>query len=515
MSNRRFERFNYRQVLVRMRQGDSDRQIARSKTMGRRKIAHVREVAAERGWLTPAVPLPDDAVLAAGFERPPQALPASCVSNLEPWRERITQWHSQGIQGTTIHAALARDHGYTGSLSSGYRFVNQLLIASPPEVPLRLSFKSGEAAQVDFGAGPAITHAVTGETRKTWFFVMTLCWSRHPYAEFVHDQRSATWLACHRRAFEWFGGVPGRIIIDNAKCAITKACIHDPEVQRAYAECAEGYGFRIDPCPPHDPQKKGIVESGVKYIKRSFLPLRAFRSLADANRQLLEWVLGEAGNRCHGTTREKPLSRFQEAEKSLLRPLPDVPPVLAVWAKVKVHRDAHIQFDKCLYSVPFRLMGQSLWLKATDQLVTLYRDQEPVASHPRQTRPGARSTVPDHLPPEALAWNLQDTQWCLREAQRIGPQCHALIQALFADQVLVNLRAAQAVLRLEKTYGRQRLEAACARAVSFGSLRYRSVKAILAKGLDQTTLHPATATALADTYTLGGRFCRDTQTLLH
>jgi hypothetical protein len=235
MSNRRFEMFNYRQVLVRMRQGDSDRQIARSKTMGRRKIAHVREVAAERGWLTPAVPLPDDAVLAAGFERPPQALPASCVSNLEPWRERITQWHSQGIQGTTIHAALARDHGYTGSLSSGYRFVNQLLIASPPEVPLRLSFKSGEAAQVDFGAGPAITHAVTGETRKTWFFVMTLCWSRHPYAEFVHDQRSATWLACHRRAFEWFGGVPGRIIIDNAKCAITKACIHDPEVQRARA----------------------------------------------------------------------------------------------------------------------------------------------------------------------------------------------------------------------------------------------------------------------------------------
>jgi hypothetical protein len=68
---------------------------------------------------------------------------------------------------------------------------------------------------------------------------------------------------------------------------------------------------------------------------------------------------------------------------------------------------------------------------------------------------------------------------------------------------------------LEKAYGAERLEAACARAVSFGSLRYRSVKAILAKGLDQTTLHPATATALADTYTLGGRFCRDTQTLLH
>jgi len=261
-------------------------------------------------------------------------------------------------------------------------------------------------------------------------------------------------------------------------------------------------------------QEKGIVESGVKYIKRSFLPLREFRSLADANQQLAAWVLGEAGNRCHGTTREKPLTRFGEAEKSLLQALPDVPPVLAVWAKVKVHRDAHIQYDKCLYSVPFRLMGQPLWLKATDQLITLYREHEPVASHPRQTSPGARSTVQDHLPPEALAWNLQDTQWCLREAQRIGPQCHALIQALFADQVLVNLRAAQAVLRLEKTYGTLRLEAACARAVSFGSLRYRSIKTILAKGLDQANPKPATNTELADTYTRGGRFCRDTQNLL-
>jgi transposase len=65
------------------------------------------------------------------------------------------------------------------------------------------------------------------------------------------------------------------VIIDNAKCAITKACAQDPTVQRAYAECAEGYGFKIDPCPPHDPQKKGIVESGVKYLKGNFLALRA------------------------------------------------------------------------------------------------------------------------------------------------------------------------------------------------------------------------------------------------
>jgi transposase len=94
-----------------------------------------------------------------------------------------------------------------------------------------------------------------------------------------------------------------RVIIDNAKCAITKRLRQDPTVQRAYAECAEGYGFKIDPCPPYDPQKKGIVESGVKYVKGNFLPLRAFRDLADLNAQARAWVTNEAGVRIHGTTR--------------------------------------------------------------------------------------------------------------------------------------------------------------------------------------------------------------------
>jgi transposase len=111
-----------------------------------------------------------------------------------------------------------------------------LELAAVPDVPLRLDFKPGEAAQIDFGAGAAITDALTGERFKTWFFVMTLCGSRHQYAEIVRDQSSATWLACHRHAFEWFNGVPGRLIIDNPKCAITRACFHDPAVQRAYAE---------------------------------------------------------------------------------------------------------------------------------------------------------------------------------------------------------------------------------------------------------------------------------------
>jgi transposase len=255
MANRRFDVYQYRHVLARMRQGDSDRDISRSKKMGRKKIAQVRQIAQERGWLVVEEALPSDDVLAEVLGRKP-VLSASCVSTLEPWRELVTQWHAAGVQGTTIHATLKRNHAYAGSYSSMQRFLAQLAAAQDPDVPLRLTFKPAEAAQVDFGAGPAITDVYTGEIFKTWFFVMTLAWSRHQYAEFVRDQTVGTWLGCHRRAFEWFGGSVPRIIIDNAKCAITKACVFDPQVQRAYADCAEGYSFKIDACPPEDPAKK-------------------------------------------------------------------------------------------------------------------------------------------------------------------------------------------------------------------------------------------------------------------
>ncbi len=258
---------------------------------------------------------------------------------------------------------------------------------------------------------------------------------------------------------------------------------------------------------------KGIVESGVKYIKGSFLPLREFRNLDDANRQLQEWVMTQAGNRVHGTTKEVPLTRFVEVEKGLLTRLPDVPPEVATWTKVKVHGDTHVQFQYNYYSVPFRLVGQSLWLKSTDTMVTIYREHEAVASHTRLMRKGERKTVPDHMPPEAQAWLLQDTQWCLSEAERIGPACQALVHGLFRDAVLLRLRAVQGVLRLKQKYGAARLESACSRANNYGTPGFKAVKTILEKGLDQKALVEA-FDSLASTYTNGGMFYRSTSTIV-
>jgi hypothetical protein len=146
-------------------------------------------------------------------------------------------------------------------------------------------------------------------------------------------------------------------------------------------------------------------------------------------------------------------------------------------------------------------------------MVRLYREHELAATHARRTHPGSRATLSDHLPPETLAWNLQDVQWCLKQAEQVGPACLTLVRALFADRVLIKLRAVQGLLRLAKTYGASRLEAACARANRFGTQTLRAVKAMLAKGLDQQAELPA-FDQLAATYTEGGRFCRDPQTLL-
>ncbi|TCK31815.1 hypothetical protein B0G84_8883 [Paraburkholderia sp. BL8N3] len=121
MANRRFELFEYRQVLVRMRQGDSDRDIARAGLMGRKKLTAVRRTAQDLGWLDPARPLPQDTVIAGQFGRTPH-LPSTCVSTLEPFREQIGNWFEADVQGTTIHSALKRNHGCGASGFFGHRF---------------------------------------------------------------------------------------------------------------------------------------------------------------------------------------------------------------------------------------------------------------------------------------------------------------------------------------------------------------------------------------------------------
>lgn len=512
MANRRFEMYEIRQIIARLRLGESDRNVARSQSMARKTVAAVRKRASTQGWLDAATTLPEDAAIAQVFQS--TGLRAQNVSALEPFREDVLAWHAQGITATTMHHALVRRHQFGGSLSAIYRFLDRHAPSSP-QATVRLEFEVAHCAQVDFGQGPLLH--VPGERApvKTWIFVMTLAWSRHQYCEIVRDQKVHTWLACHRHAFEWFNGVPRTVMIDNPKCAITRACYFEPEVQRAYAQLATGYGFSISACPPRDPKKKGRVEAGVKYVKSSFVPLREFRDFTHANDQLREWVMGAAGNRVHGSTRARPLTLFTQTEQGLLTALPAVAPECPVWVKARVHGNAHVQCEQAHYSVPFQLVRQSLWLEVNAATVRIYQGHALVATHPRQHCPGSHSTVADHLPPDAQAYLMRDPQWCLAGAKRVGPSCLALIESLFANKVLDHLRAAQGVLRFADSFGNARLEAACARALHFASPTYRTVKKILKEGLDLKQLDLALETALEEPYRGGARFLRPPSDSLH
>ncbi len=313
--------YQYRAIIHRLRAGMGDRQIAREGLAGRPKVSEIRQYCLKHNWLIPEATLPDDATLSQLFRGHARKRPQPSQSKAAPYRDFIKQDVDQGIQEQVIYERLVEQFQFSGSYNCIQRFVQKVKKSFEEELTVPLEFGIGEAAQVDFGQGPFLYDERVKMRVKTWFFVMTLCWSRHQYVELVTHQDVQTWLRCHQNAFTSFGSVIPKIIIDNAKCAVTRACYYNPQVQRSFEEFAQSYGFIISACAPRDPQKKGRVESGVKYVKNNFVPLRSLTSVQQANQLLKRWVVDKAGQRTHGSTFEKPLIRFEE-EKKVLKPLP-------------------------------------------------------------------------------------------------------------------------------------------------------------------------------------------------
>jgi transposase len=479
-----------REILRRLRLGQGARAIARDLSLSRKTVAKYQAWAQAEGLLEG--PLPEPAVLDARLatlsrDRPPPVVPFVAA----PYREQIEALRRQGVECRAILERLRENVGFTGSYSAVWRFVRALEPPAPAAF-VRIETAPGEEAQVDFGTAGRLLDPADGVVKKAWAFVMTLSWSRHQYVEFVFDQEVATWLRCHRHAFEYFGGVPRRVVVDNLKAAIVRAAWHDPVVQRAYRECAEHYGFLIAPCRPATPQHKGKVEQGgVHYLKRNFLAGRTLPARPEANALALRWCRETAGTRIHGTTKERPLERFTQVEHAALQPLPAAPYQLAIWKRAKLHPDCHVVFQQAFYSAPHRLIGQTLWVRAAETSVVLYHQHAAIASHPRARKPGERQTHPDHLPPAKVVALMATPAWCLRRARELGPETTGFIEQLLGDRPLDRLRSALAVLRLAHKYAPRRVEAACARALAFDQLGYGVVKRILQQGLDAVPLRTA------------------------
>jgi transposase len=484
MKNRRTNPMDIREILTQLQAGASERQISRDLNLARQTVKRYRTWAETEGLLAGELP-PVEVLQARLTETLPIPLPPQNTSSVQPYAEVVQKLVKQEVEVAAIYQRLT-ERGFTGTYAAVYRFVRKLK-PKQPDTTVRVERKPGEEGQVDFGYAGYLLDPDTGQRRRAWAFVMTLAWSRHQYVEFVWDQKVETWLTCHRHAFEFFRGVPGRVVPDNLKTAIVKACWDDPQVQFSYRECALHYGFRLAPHRPYTPQHKGKVEQGgVHYVKRNFLGGREISSLPQANRDVRQWCLTTAGERVHGTTKEKPLERFMTVEQARLKPLPETPYDLTVWKQAKLYRDCYVVFAGAYYSAPFRLVGQKLWVCAGSRQVRLYTGQyELVATHVRAQKPGQRQTHLDHLPPQKLPGLLLDREACLTEAQEIGAATTEVVQGLLDDSVLDRLATLGRLLRLRKRHGDARLEAACARALVFGDPSYKTVKRILAQGLEQ------------------------------
>jgi transposase len=491
MPVRRKSVLDIREMVRRFRLGEADRRIARDLDVSRNTVAGYRAWAKERGLLAADVPLAEPSAIdqLVKSDGPPAAPGPSSI--VEPFRALVVAKRQEGVEMKALLQIL-REQGFSGSYSALRRFVRRL----EPKVResfLRLETLPAEEAQVDFGYVGKLLDPRSQRLRKAWVFVTTLSFSRHQYAEIVFDQRVETWIALHIRAFESFGGVPERVVIDNLRAGIVKAVLHDAEAQRSYRELAEHYGFLISPCRPRTPRHKGKVESGVHYVQRNALAGRSFPlGIEEANAHLRRWVFDVAGVRDHGTTHERPLDRF-EREKHRLRALPDGRYEITIWKCVKLHPDGYVVFDYSFYSAPHRLVGEELWLRATPDRVEIHHGFERVATHSRATERGERHTLPDHLPPGKLEGLLPEPVKLRTQAEAIGPETSALVERLLGERPLDRLRGAQGVLRLAARFGAARLEAACRRALRFDDVRYHTVKTILKRGLDIAELRdPAT-----------------------
>jgi transposase len=427
---------------------------------------------------------------------------------IAPYREWIEEkLKVPGMTAKQIWRLLKEDRGIGVGYCTMKRYLKAEFQFGAPFVTVRIEVEPGSQAQVDLGYAGTMVGPATGKLRRTWAFIMTLSFSRHRFVRFLFRPDVRNWIDCHIRAFEFFGGVPASVVLDNLKAGVTKADLYDPTLNRAYGELERYYGFVADPAKAGKPRHKGKVQRGVPVVRKHLLAGRSFRDIDEANERALRWSREEIGMEVHGTTKRKPLEVFQKEEAPWLRALPSERFECPEWKKCTVHPDHHIVFDKSYYSLSTRWIGKEVWGRGTRCLVQIFFEEQLIKTHIRAERVGTWVTDLSDYPPEKLAYLMPTPSYCRKKASEIGPHTEALIREILSEHAMRNLRKAQALLRLAEKHGQSSMEAAAQRALFFGNFHYRGIKTILEKGwfsLEQIAPPPAQP-ALSP---LGQRFLR-------
>lgn len=315
------------------------------------------------------------------------------TSKLDPFKRSIVRMlENHPYSGAQILQKI-REEGFDGGYTIVKDYVRKV---RPPNRPafLKLSFAPGECAQVDWGFFGTIR---LGETsRRLSFFVMVLCYSRMMYLEFTVSQTMEHWLACHQNAFEAFGSVPKKIMVDNLKSAVLRRIVGEaPVFNPKYLDFANHHDFKIIPCGKGKGNEKGRVENGVGYVKKNLLAgldLPLFDAMAHVSRQWLDTV---ANVRIHGETKRKPIEMFSEEKPSLL-PLPPYPYDIGTITQVRASTQFRVAVDSNRYSVPAQYAGANLTLKTYPDRICIYCGDKLIARHARSYDRNKDFEDPDH-----------------------------------------------------------------------------------------------------------------------
>ena len=393
-------------------------------------------------------------------------------SKCEPHRELIQEKLDAGQLGTSIFYDLQQIK-FSGSYESVKRFIRQLQKGHPEWVG-RILTRPGEEAQVDFGLGAPTRHPKTGGYRRPYLFAMTLSHSGKHYSEVVWRQTQEEWVQCHQRAFEFFGGVPSTVVIDNFKAGVEKADFYDPKINRLYAEFARHMGFEVLPCRVREPRHKGKVERTIQYVQ-GVLKGRRNESLEEQNEFLSNWEQSTARWRIHGRTKKQVQALFEKEDRPALRPLPADPFEIFQFGFYRVGRDGLVEVRRAYYAVP-GFVGRQVEVRWTHKLVRIYDPADKLlVTHLRRPE-GSVSTYTGMSPSQKPYDRREYEKYLLEKIGRIGNEPLLWAREAMRARGVMSLRLWHGLLQLADRHGADRISAACRHALNVRAFRYHILK---------------------------------------
>jgi transposase len=475
--------------ILRLRWGQalSARQVASSLKVSRGTVANCVSRAGLAGLSWPLPDDLDDAALEALLYPP---TPHSSEARFIPdWTAVHRELRRKHVTLQLLWEEYKRDHPEEGYEYSQYCHLYREF-RGKLDVVMRQQHRAGEKAFIDFsGDGIDIVNPKTGEVWEAELYVAVLGASSYTYAEATVSQELRWWIEAHLHTFEYFGGVPKILVPDNLRSAVTRPCLYEPDLNHTYQEMADYYDTAVIPARSQKPKDKAKVEGGVLIAQRWILAAlrnHTFFSLQQANQAIaakLEELNNKRFQKLDTTRREL----FETVDRPALQPLPPTRYEFADWSSPKVNIDYHVEIDRHYYSVPYQLIHKRMRARWTTTTVEIFFKRRRVAVHRRSYVVGVYTTVKEHMPKA----HQQHLEWTptriIRWAEKTGPQTALLIQTLIESKAHPEqgYRASLGILRQEKAYSAERLEAACSRALDIGSVSLKAVKSILKTGMDR------------------------------